>query len=155
MIRVAEETDAPEMASLSDSFRDLLQSYSPVFWRKKEGIIPTHITYMKGLINSPNQITLIYEKDGQIAGFLTGLITQAPPVYDPGGPVCLVDDFVVRHTDEWSTVGKELIQACENSARFRNAVVIIVVSPLKCDEQREMLRDHGIEPVSEWRVKII
>jgi hypothetical protein len=155
MIRVAEEADAAEMAALSNSFRDLLESYSPVFWRKKEGIIPTHTTYMKGLINNPNQITLVYEQDGKIEGFITGLITQAPPVYDPGGPVCLVDDFVVRDARDWSTVGKELIQTCENSARFRNAVVVIVVSPIKCMEQREMLRDHGVEPVSEWRIKIL
>ncbi len=155
MIRVAEEADAADMAALSSNFRDLLESYSPVFWRKKEGIIPTHTTYMKGLINNPNQITLVYEQDGKIEGFITGLITQAPPVYDPGGPVCLVDDFVVRDARDWSTVGKELIQTCENSARFRNAVVVIVVSPIKCMEQREMLRDHGVEPVSEWRIKIL
>lgn len=155
MIRIAEDRDAAEMARLCDDFRTLLESYAPIFWRKKANMVAIHTNYLLGLINNPNQVTLVHEKYGQIDGFITGLITAAPSVYDPGGSVCLVDDFVVQDPQSWKTVGRDLLIACENSARFRNAVVVIVVSPVKCIEQREMLRDHGVEPVSEWRVKVL
>jgi hypothetical protein len=143
------------MAALCDEFRTLLETYSPVFWRKKANMVGIHTGYLEGLIKNPNQITLVSEKEGRIEGFITGLITTAPPVYDPGGMVCLVDDFVVRDPLSWKTLGKDLLVACENSARFRSAVIVIIVSPVKCVEQREMLRDHGVEPVSEWRVKAL
>lgn len=32
---------------------------------------------------------------GELAGFAVGTIVTAPPIYDPGGPICVIDDFAV------------------------------------------------------------
>jgi hypothetical protein len=70
----------------------------------------------------------------------TGAIVPAPPVYDPGGPVCSVAD--------WDGTAAALASV-EAWARRRGAVLAVV--PLPADDAREtVLRDAGYDDPSEW-----
>jgi hypothetical protein len=46
----------------------------------------------------------------QATGFLIATLIPAPPVYDPGGRTCLIDDFVVIPAANWLTTGVELLR---------------------------------------------
>ena len=54
-----------------------------------------HHTYLGSLVASDEIITLVSEEAGQLSGFLIAALDPAPPVYDPGGLTCQIDDFVV------------------------------------------------------------
>lgn len=72
---------------------------------------------------------------------LRAIILNAPPVYDPGGPVCLVDDWA---GDE------DLLAEAEQEALQRGAVLARVVS-LESDTMREaVLGRRGYTVASEW-----
>ena len=42
-------------------------------------------------------------------GWPSGVLVPPPPVDDPGGLTCLVDDFMVESPDLWPTVGAALL----------------------------------------------
>jgi hypothetical protein len=43
-----------------------------------------------------------------LTGFLIATLKPAPPVYDPGGPSCDIDDFAVTPAARWPTTGVRL-----------------------------------------------
>jgi hypothetical protein len=60
-------------------------------------VVDKRRTYLGSLVTSDEVITLFSEEDGQLTGFLIApsALNPAPPVYDPGGLACDIDDFVV------------------------------------------------------------
>ena len=46
-------------------------------------------------------------------------IIGAPPVYDPGGLTCMIDDFCVADPVGWATVGRALLAEAGQQARAR------------------------------------
>jgi hypothetical protein len=69
-----------------------------------------------------------------------GIIREVPPVYDPGGPVCLIDDYTVAHPDLWGTVGVALYQEAKTRARQRGAVAMVTLSAFQDGPKRTMLQ---------------
>jgi len=51
---------------------------------------------------------------GQLTGFLIATLNLAPPVYDPGGLTCDIDDFVVTPAPKWPTTRRPA------ATRFKN-----------------------------------
>jgi len=82
-------------------------------------------------------------------------VVEAPPVYDPGGLTCLVDDFVVADPREWETIGATLLSEANRQARERGAVQAVIVCGHQDQPKRAMLAAGGFSVASEWYVKEI
>ena len=93
------------------------------------------------------------EEHGVVVGFVMALIHHAPPVYDPGGPVCSIDDYTVATPELWPTVGAALLDAATVHAQERGAVLVIVVCGHRDEPKRTLLHEYGATLASEWYVK--
>src|SRR5215510_14242084 len=128
-IRAASESDIPHMVAIAETKRVEYEGYSPIFWRKAPDSSPKQELFFQRLLTSPDVIALVAEVDTTLSGFIISAITIAPPVYNPGGPVCIIDDFAVAKPQDWDSVGAELLAAVEHEAKARGAVLSVVVCP--------------------------
>jgi GNAT superfamily N-acetyltransferase len=80
-------------------------------------------------------------------------LVDAPPVYDPGGLTCVIDDFVVADAREWQSLGGALLSEANRQAQARGAVQTVVVCGHQDQPKRSMLADLGFSIASEWYVK--
>ncbi len=74
-------------------------------------------------------------------------------MYDPGGPVCTIDDFTVATPDLWATTGVALLEATTALARERGVVLMITVCGHLDMPKRSMLQEHGATIAAETFVK--
>ncbi len=151
-VRIAVAADVAAMASLADIRREQYARYQPIFWRPAVGALDKHRAYLARLIDDDKVITLVSEEAGQLTGFLIATLTGAPPVYDPGGATCQIDDFIVVPASRWQTTGARLLRAGVAEASRRGAVQAVVVTGHLDEPKRELLRACGLEPASEWWV---
>jgi GNAT superfamily N-acetyltransferase len=151
-IRAAVQADVPEMAALASIRRDQYARYQPLFWRPAAAAPGKHRTYLGRLVARDEVITLVSEEAGQLAGFLIATLNPAPPVYDPGGLTCDIDDFVVAPPARWPTTGVGLLRAALTQAGQRGAVQAVVVTAHLDQPKRQALRACGLEVASEWWV---
>lgn len=100
-IRPAQPYDVPAMVDLSEQKRTQYQQYQPTFWRKADDAREKQRPFFEHLVQRDDVITLVYEQDGKIEGFIIADFVNAPPVYDPGGPTCRVDDFCLADEGHW------------------------------------------------------
>ena len=154
-IRPAITDDIPRMVELSRQKREQYQTYSPVFWRMADGGDEAQAGWFHKLVADKDVIALVHEQGGAVDGFVIGLCRDAPPVYDPGGKVCSVDDFCVERPDLWATVGQALLDECGRVARRRGCVLQVIVCGQKDLDKAHMLGDAGAEVASEWYVRPI
>jgi hypothetical protein len=80
---------------------------------------------------------------------ITGHLIQAPPIYDPEGLTCVVDDFAVRRPSDWPGVGRELLDGMRKRVRTRGAVQLIVVSGHQDHPKRNVLDAARLTVASE------
>jgi GNAT superfamily N-acetyltransferase len=151
-IRVAAQTDVPAITVLADTRRERYAQYQPLFWRPAAAAPEKHRAYLGRLVASEKVITLVSEEDGRLTGFLIASLKPAPPVYDPGGLSCDIDDFVVTPAANWPTTGVELLRAALAEAGRRGAVQAVVVTAHLDEPKRQALRACGLEIASEWWV---
>ncbi|HEX8235927.1 MAG TPA: GNAT family N-acetyltransferase [Abditibacteriaceae bacterium] len=154
-IRAATIDDVSTMVELSDTKRTQYAEYSPLFWRKAEGASEKQTPFFKAQVERENNIVLVYEESGKVEGFVIASLTTAPPVYDPGGQVCGVDDFVVSGPERWHTVGEALLAEVKSQAKARGAVLSVLVCGHLDEPKRDMLRKIGFSIASEWYVNPI
>ena len=152
-IRDADLSDVESMVRLSETFRKSLTNYSPVFWRKAESSFESQSGFFRSLLPLEDTVVLIAERDSELAGFIIGRLQKAPPVYAPGGPVCLIDDFCMASEAEWSTVASELLKAVEQWARSRGAVLSVVICPNRGVAKRRFLDERGFDVTSSWHIR--
>jgi GNAT superfamily N-acetyltransferase len=152
-IRAAEPSDVEAMVRLSESFRESLSSYSPVFWRMADDSLEKHAAWFRILLASPNAIVLVADASSDLSGFVIANLVQAPPVYAPGGPVCQIDDYCIAADADWSGVGAKLLESVEVTAHERGAVLSIVICPHLAGDKRDFLWERGFEVTSEWHVR--
>jgi GNAT superfamily N-acetyltransferase len=119
VIRTAAPDDADRMAELAEQKRQAYREHAPVFHRPKEGARPQHARFLASLLNQEHVLALVHEAGGAVDGFVVAMLVLAPPVYDPGGVTCAMDDFCVATPDLWTTVGRELLEAAIERARPR------------------------------------
>jgi len=151
-IRAAAPADVAGMAALAGLRREQYARYQPLFWRPAVGALDKQQPYLARLVGEDKVITLVSEEAGQLTGFLIATLTAAPAVYDPGGPTCQIDDFVVAAADRWPTTGTRLLRAGLAEAGLRGAVQSVVVTAHLDEPKRQALRACGLEPASEWWV---
>jgi hypothetical protein len=87
-----------------------------------------------------------------LTGFLIATLLPAPPVYDPGGLTCQIDDFAVVAAASWLTTGVQLLRTGLAQAARRGAVQAVVVTGHLDQAKRQALRASGLELASEWWV---
>ena len=104
-IRTAVATDVAAITTLASIRREQYARYQALFWRPAAGALDKHLGYLASLIGDDKVITLVGEESGQLTGFLVATLTGAPPVYDPGGATCQIDDFVVVPDARWQSTG--------------------------------------------------
>ncbi len=151
-VREAELSDVEGMVQLSEAFRSTLPGYSPVFWRKAEDSAEKQAAFFRALHTMDEWLLLVAERGGSLEGFVIARLMSAPPVYAPGGPVCLIDDFCVVD-ESWSSVGAPLLEAAEKRTKERGAVLSVVVCPHLGRRKRDFLLGNGFEVTSEWLVR--
>jgi hypothetical protein len=151
-IRPAVQADAAAMATLAALRREQYARYQPLYWRPAAGVEDKHRANLAGLVGSDKVITLVSEDAGQVTGFLIATLTGAPPVYDPGGLTCQIDDFVVAPAAKWPTTGAGLLRAGLAEAARRGAIQAVVVTGHLDQPKRQALRACGLEIASEWWV---
>ena len=88
-----------------------------------------------------------------LTGFLIASLNPAPPVYDPGGLSCVIDDFAVASADDWlTTAAFGLLRAALAEAGQRRAVQAVVVTAHLDEPKRQALGACGLQVASEWWV---
>ena len=152
-IRDAESSDVESMVRLSETFRKSLSTYSPIFWRMAEDSFKNQTSFFSSLLSLEGTIVIVAERDSELAGFIIGRLQEAPPVYDPGGPVFLIDDFCIDADAEWRTVAPQLLEAVEQRARALGAVLSVVICPRRGAAKRRFLDDLGFEATSAWHIR--
>jgi GNAT superfamily N-acetyltransferase len=152
-IRPAILTDIPSLVSLIERKRIEQEREQPIFWRKAEDSAVKHAGYLHNLLQRDGIFAFVHETAGSIDGFVIGVQMTAPPVYDPGGPTCLIDDFTVADPALWSTVGRTLLEAAQAQARERGMVCMQVICGHYDEPKRSMLAAAGFPVASEWRVR--
>jgi hypothetical protein len=151
-IRAAAQADAAAMTGMAASRREQYARYQPVFWRPAADALDKQYAYLVGLIADSQVITLVSEEDSQVTGFLIAALLPAPPVYDPGGLTCQIDDFTVGYEEKWATTGPALLRAGLAEAARRGAVQAVVVTAHLDHPKRQALLSCGLEVASEWWV---
>ena len=140
------------MGALAAIRREQYARYQPLFWRPAAAVLDKHRTYLGSLVANDEVITLVSEEADQLTGFLIATLNPAPPVYDPGGLTCDIDDFVVSPATKWPTTGVRLLRAGLTQAGQRGAVQAVVVTAHLDQPKRQALRACGLEVASEWWV---
>ena len=151
-IRTAEDPDLEEILNLANAKRLEYQTYQPVFWRVAEDAIAQQADYIASQIVDEKVIALVATSESKIVGFVIGRLVSAPPVYNPGGLTCSIDDFVVNENDLWETVGAELLHAVINAAHSKGAAQVVVVCGHLDEPKRKALEKSSLTIASEWWV---
>jgi GNAT superfamily N-acetyltransferase len=151
-LRRAESRDVTEMVELAEKRRLHYQRYQPTFWRKAQDSREQHIPFLESLLKREDVIMLVYESMEKIEGFIIADFVAAPPVYDPGGPTCRVDDFCVAEEHLWGNVGLTLLNEVLRLAKERGAALSVVVCGHLDQPKRAMLTQLGYSIASEWYV---
>ncbi|HEX8766739.1 MAG TPA: hypothetical protein VF714_00120, partial [Jatrophihabitans sp.] len=135
---------------LSEVRRREYATYQPLFWRPSPDALAHQRPYLAGLLREHDVVARVAVTHTAVVGFAIGRLTPAPPVYDPGGPTCLIDDFTVADPDSWLTVGLDLVRAVSDAARERGAVQVVVVTACQDTAKRAALEAGGLGIASEW-----
>lgn len=150
-MREATEQDVDRIVELADVKRREYESHAPVFQRPAANANDLHRPWLRHLVADASAGTLVHvDSDGDVDGFVIVTLGPAPPVYDPGGPSSLIDDFAVSDPDRWTTSGVALLDAAKAWAVDQGAVQIVVVCGPHDQAKRHVLLDAGLYVASEW-----
>jgi GNAT superfamily N-acetyltransferase len=152
-LRRAESRDVSEMAELAEKRRLHYQRYQPTFWRKAQDSQEQHTPFLESLLKREDVLILVHESTEKIEGFVIADFVAAPPVYDPGGSTCRVDDFCVAQEHLWETVGLALLNEVLRLAKEHGAAQSVVVCAHLDQSKRAMLAQLGYSIASEWYVR--
>ncbi|HEU5198510.1 MAG TPA: hypothetical protein VFU32_02670 [Ktedonobacterales bacterium] len=153
LVRRAEASDLASMLDMEEQRRSQYARYQPRFWNPAADARLAQSRYFTRLLETPEVMLGVYERDAHIVGFIIARLVPAPPVYNPGGLTCLIDDFCVASPDEWNTVGIPLLEHIYAEARQRGAAQAVVVCGHLDQPKREMLFSAGATIASEWFVQ--
>jgi len=141
------------MIELMDERRRLYEIYQPTFWRRAPNARSAQAAFFKTQVSDTrNAIVLVCEDASVFRGFVIVNLIEAPPVYAPGGKICMLDDFAVTHND-WDETGRALLSEARSLARATGAVQGVVVCGHLDEAKRNFLRSEGFSIASEWFVK--
>ena len=149
-VRRARWRDIPEMVRLSERNRLFLEQLAPRFWRRSPGAARWTGRYFRFLFVTRRAAMLVAEEQREVVGMLIGRRVSAPPVYEPGGPTLLIDDFCVAAPELWPSAGAALLDAATRDTVFAQ---VIVIAPVGDTAKSQWLASAGLAPVSSWWTK--
>lgn len=98
-----------------------------------------------GFLDDPKAFCLTQaDSQGASSGFLLARLVIAPPVYAPGGPVCLSLFGVLPEGDP------TLLRRAAEEARNHGAVLLVVDCSQGYQNKEALLRGEGFTVASEW-----
>ena len=154
MIRDATVDDVEAIAELAAARRADYEQAQPRFWRRAVDAVEVHRPWLAELVRDPDVISLVaYGDDGELAGYAVATVVPSPPVYDPGGPTGLVDDFQLADPDRWPTLGLELLATVRARLASRGVVQLVVVCGQHDVAKCAALTAAGLSVASEWYVQ--
>jgi len=152
-LRRATNSNLPEIVELAEQRRLQYQHYQPTFWRKAEDSRQKHIAFLAKLLEREDVIFLVHMDSGKLDGFIIADFVSAPPVYNPGGPTCRVDDFCTASASLWENIGQEVLGEVLRLAKEHGAAQSVVVCGHQDEPKRAMLAKFGYSIASEWHVR--
>lgn len=151
-IRPAEDFDLNEILDLTNSTRLEYEAYQPLFWRVASDAIAQQRDYLASQIADEDVISLVATLESKLVGFIIGRLVSAPPVYNPGGLTCSIDDFVVGESSLWETVGADLLNQVRSVVVLKGASQVVVVCGHLDEPKRKALEKSSLTIASEWWV---
>ena len=152
-VKRANLEDLERLLAIASACRTDYAEYQPRFWRPAPDAMDRQRAYFTSILDDDKTLVLTAaEDDADVRGFAIGRLVPAPPVYDPGGMSCVVDDFAVAEPDEWLTIGPLLLDALQRWAASRDAAQMIVVTAHLDELKRAALQSYGLTLASEWWV---
>ena len=152
-VRAAKVSDLEGIERLCEQRRIVYERKQPVYFRQASDAREKHLFYLRDQLEARKQLMLVYDENGMVRGFLMANFVNPPPIYNPGGPACMIDDFVVDDGLHWPTIGGALLEAVERRGTQQGASEIIAVCGDADAPKREFLRDHGLTIASNWYTK--
>ncbi|HET9873687.1 MAG TPA: hypothetical protein VFP89_13970 [Propionibacteriaceae bacterium] len=149
-IREAAADDLDQIVRLARARRARHAAYQPRLWRPAADADSTQLRLLRHAVTDPEVLMLVAVDHGPVRGFLLARLVQSPAVYDPGGPICFVDDFHVEDDASWATMGVQLLRAAVVRAAARSATSVVVVAAVSDLSKRRSLSDAGLSVSSEW-----
>ena len=149
-VRRARLDDMDRLLELAHHRRQRYATYEPVFWRPATGALDAQRPFYGALVEDREAGVFVAVDGERIEGFVIARIVDTPPVYDPGGGTCLVDDFTVADDAQWSWAGPMLLKQVRAWAAARDAAQVVVVTGHRDEGKRELLRHAGLSLASEW-----
>lgn len=152
-VKRANPEDLEQLLRIAAARRTAYAEYQPRFWRPAPDAVDRQRAYFTSILDDDEAVVLTVTGDGtDVCGFAIGRLVPAPPVYDPGGVSCVVDDFAIADPDEWLTIGPPLLDALRSWAASRGAVQLVVVTAHLDVPKRAALESSGLTLASEWWV---
>jgi hypothetical protein len=136
--------------AIAEAKRGEYEGDASVFWRKAPASSPKQEPYVQSLRVSPASRALVAQAGDRVTGCLIGALPTPPPVYTPGGPVCLGDDFAVASPEAWRAVEGALCAAVPWEAQARGAVLVVGVCAQRDQAKRALRQATGWTVASEW-----
>jgi hypothetical protein len=152
-IRPAGPGDIPGMVELSALKRSAYEKHQPVFWRRAPDADARQGAFFEAQVRNDRVLCMVAEDPEGLQGFLIAAFVPAPPVYDPGGPTCLIDDFCVRTPSLWGTVGSALLARIREAAKGLQAAQLVVMCGHADVEKNRFLAEEGFGTATEIKVK--
>lgn len=102
-------------------------------------------------IKKENLIILCAKDRGN---FVIGKIIFPPEVYD-AGPTLMIDDFCVKSSDLWLSVGLKLLNEITSQAKLKGAKQVLVVYGNHDLKKSQLLEKLNLSVASNWYVSEI
>lgn len=148
----AQLCDLDQVLNIAAARRLVYADFQPRFWRPASDARELQREHLASLLPDRRTGFLVARTQTQVTGFVIARLVSPPPVYDPGGLTCLVDDFAVSDSTHWKTLGPRLLAGARDWARERGASQIVVVTATRDEPKREALAASSLSPASEWWV---
>ena len=152
-VRTAKHSDVGDLVRISSKFRAELAEFQPQFWRVAEGADEKQKGFFEFVVTQEKMVVLVAERAKCVCGFLMAAFVPAPPVYDPGGLTCIVDDFGVSDANDWSEIGDLMLKHLAEQAEGKGCSQLVVICPHLHQGKRNLLDGSGFSIASEWWVR--
>lgn len=152
MVRDAVTADLERVLVIADERRRQYETYQAQFWHPSVDAVDRQRAYFGGLLADQEVLFVVAEVDDRVRGFLIARVVASPPVYDPGGGTCLVDDFTVAEGQAWPDLGPLLLERARRWAAEHAAAQLVVVTAARDGAKRAVLSVADLSVASEWWV---
>ena len=148
-LRKTNSSDVVDCVDLVEARRLRYEEYEPQFWRRADDSRSTSVEWFSNLFSDVDVLSLVATEESAVVGFLIARDAPAPPVYNPGGPTALVDDFCVAE-GRWMDVGKNLLIRAKEELHSSGCTQIVVVGAHKDTEKTSFLETTTLSLASTW-----